>query len=24
VVRPKIPGQDFLNTLGTAGCLRWV
>jgi hypothetical protein len=24
MVRPKIPGKNFLNSLGTAGCLRWV
>jgi hypothetical protein len=24
MVRPKIPGQNFLNSLGTAGCLRGV
>jgi hypothetical protein len=24
MVRPKIPGKNFLNSLGTAGWLRWV
>jgi hypothetical protein len=24
VVGPEIPGQNFLNSLGTAGWLRWV